>query len=78
MAIWLPNKAKAYEMKIKTTRPTPNRQCFCRICGKPIFEMEYCQSCRDFINHKRHEERRKKNDTRRIKNDNRKPNGNTC
>lgn len=58
MTIWLLPKAKPNEKKNRKKSYSNKRPSLCRICGKPIDNSGHiCNSCKDFINRKRQEER---------------------
>lgn len=51
MAIWLPYKAKAHELKNRQqkTKPQIQRTHYCVICNMPIYSGKYCDSCNKYI-----------------------------
>lgn len=60
MTIWQPNRAMKHEMKNRRKKQQPFPT-LCRVCGKPLKNNKHdvCKSCREYINNKMHEERKK-------------------
>ena len=61
MGMWIFYKAKPHERKRNDRRNIKPFPELCRICGTPLKgNGTMCKSCKEFINQKRNEERKRK------------------